>query len=45
VLGEVPTWNLLGGMVLIFLGLLVIDGRLLRRPQLPLAQVTEAVEG
>jgi drug/metabolite transporter (DMT)-like permease len=31
VLGERPGWNAFGGMVLIFIGLIAIDGRLLKR--------------
>ena len=31
VLGERPGWNAFGGMALIFTGLVVIDGRLLKR--------------
>jgi drug/metabolite transporter (DMT)-like permease len=31
ILGERPGWNAFGGMALIFLGLMAIDGRLLQR--------------
>jgi drug/metabolite transporter (DMT)-like permease len=31
ILGERPGWNAFGGMALIFLGLMAIDGRLLQK--------------
>lgn len=45
VLGEAPTWHLFLGMALIFLGLLIIDGRVLGGLRLRRADTMKVAEG